>query len=52
MATKQDVRDAVAELARITNGGFEEVYRPFDVRELVEQHTEQIEEIRRALNLV
>ena len=38
MATRQDVRDATDELARMVNAGFEEAYRRLDVREQVERH--------------
>jgi hypothetical protein len=51
MATRQDVRDATDELARIVNAGFEEVYRKLDVREQVEQHERDIQDIKRALKL-
>jgi archaellum component FlaC len=51
MATRQDVRDATDELARMVNTGFEEVHRKLDVREQVEQHSREIQEIKRALKL-
>jgi hypothetical protein len=51
LAMKQDVRDAIDELARITNVGFDEVYRRLDVREQVEKHEHDIQELKRALNL-
>jgi hypothetical protein len=35
LATKQDVRDAVEELARITNSGFEDIGQRLDVTERV-----------------
>ena len=38
-------------LARMVNSGFEEVYRRLDVREQVEQHGRDIEEIKRVLKL-
>ena len=51
MATRQDVRDAADELARMVNTGFEEVYSRLDVREQVGQHSRDIQEIKRALKL-
>jgi hypothetical protein len=51
LATKQDVRDAADELARMVNAGFEEVYSRLDVREQVGQHSRDIQEIKRALKL-
>jgi hypothetical protein len=51
MATRQDVRDAVDELARMVNAGFEEVYSRLDVREQVGQHARDIQEIKRTLKL-
>jgi hypothetical protein len=33
LATKQDIRDAVDELARITNAGFEDMQQRLDVTE-------------------
>jgi hypothetical protein len=35
LSTKQDVRDAVEELARITNSGFEDIGQRLDVTERV-----------------
>ena len=35
LATKQDIREAVEELARITNSGFEDMQQRLDVRERV-----------------
>jgi hypothetical protein len=37
LATKQDMREAVEELARITNSGFEEMQRHLDVTERVQK---------------
>jgi hypothetical protein len=51
VATKQDVRDAVDELARITNAGFEAIYQRLDVREQVEKHEHDIQELKKALDL-
>jgi hypothetical protein len=35
LATKQDIRDAVDELARITNSGFEDIGQRLDITERV-----------------
>ena len=35
LATKQDIREAVEELARITNSGFEDIQQRLDVTERV-----------------
>jgi len=51
LATKEDVQDAVDDLARITNDGFGELYRRLDVREQVEEHEREIQDIKRALNI-
>ena len=51
MSTKQDVRDAIDELARITNTGFAEIYQRLDVREQVEKHEHDIQELKKALDL-
>jgi hypothetical protein len=37
LATRQDVREAVEELTRITNSGFEDMQRRLDVTERVQK---------------
>jgi hypothetical protein len=37
LATKADIRDAVEELARITNAGFDDVQKRLDVTERVQK---------------
>jgi hypothetical protein len=37
LATKQDIREAVEELARITNSGFEDIQQRLDVSEKVQK---------------
>jgi AmiR/NasT family two-component response regulator len=51
MATRQDLRDATDELARMVNAGFEEAYRRLDVREQVERHERVLQEIKQTLKL-
>jgi len=43
LATKQDIREAVEELARITNSGFEDIQQRLDVTEKVQKIETTIE---------
>ena len=58
LATKQDVREAVGELARITSSGFarteerfDEVEKRLDVRELFEMHERKFKKLEEALHI-
>ncbi len=51
LATKQDVRNAVEELARITNTGFADILERLDVRQRVQQLEADIQHIKQALHL-
>ena len=58
LATKQDVREAVDELARITSSGFarteerfDEVEKRLDVRELFEMHERKFKKLEEALHI-
>ena len=58
LATKQDVREAVGELARITSSGFarteerfDEVEKRLDVHELFEMHERKFKKLEEALHI-
>jgi hypothetical protein len=43
LSTKQDIRDAVEELARITNAGFEDIAQRLDVTERIHKIEKTLE---------
>jgi hypothetical protein len=47
----QKIDEQTESLARMVQEGFAEVYRHLDVREQVQQHERDIEELKRALKL-
>ena len=49
LATKQDVREGVEELARMVADGFEAVQRRLDVQQLIQAHALKFQKLEEAL---
>jgi hypothetical protein len=51
LATKQDVREAVEELARITNTGFEDIQQRLDVTSQIKVFERKFHKLEEALHI-
>jgi hypothetical protein len=51
LATKQDVREGVEELARMVSNGFEDIQSRLDVQKLVQAHERKLQKIEEALHI-
>jgi hypothetical protein len=51
LATKQDVRDGVEELARMVSVGFEDIQGRLDVHKLIQVHERKLQKIEEALHI-
>jgi hypothetical protein len=51
LATKQDVREGVEELARMVADGFEAVQRRLDVQQLIQAHALKFQKLEEALHI-
>jgi hypothetical protein len=51
LATKQDISEAVEELARITNGGFEDIQQRLDVTSKIQVFERKFEKLEEALHI-
>jgi hypothetical protein len=51
LATKQDVRDGVEELARMVSTGFEDIQERLDVHKLIQVHERKLQKIEEALHI-
>jgi hypothetical protein len=51
LATKQDVREGVEELARMVAEGFEDVQHRLDVQQLIQAHERKFQKLEEALHI-
>lgn len=51
LATKQDIRDGVEELARMVSAGFEDIQERLDVHKLIQVHERKLQKIEEALHI-
>jgi hypothetical protein len=51
LATRQDVRDGVEELARMVSAGFEDIQERLDVQKLIQVHERKFKKIEEALHI-